>query len=573
MRLLIFSSSILMLCFSVENSHAQTQHLFTIPKIWNGSVAPIHGTVVHNDSLVLYYNGSNGGPNGLFRSNGTLSGTYKLIDAYDPILHLGEINGKRYYVLLGSGFAGDEIYVVNEAGTSVELLVNLIPFSNGLFHGGTVMKSRATKYNNKLYFMGAPPPHEGGRLIETDGTADGTKALLSVPYVESSGGTFRTFPLFVFNDTFYSMRRNHPSLEFIRLDVGNQAWESIDTFDLNRFNVLDYYQLDDKVYLIMGNFLDLKFFVFNLDSKTIEDVNIAPGVISRPSNYDINFERFEWPLFYNSSFGLLFSYEIKDKWGLYYIDHDGKIESINDTFDVTVKTLRRDTPRGFYEKDGSVYFLAFKEDDVEEYGALYSWNPQDGVSEVKRFKSLAYAPYEYFIQPYGDCLLLPAALDHQGKELGYELWKYCPGDDTWDIIWIDSVNVALPHGHMPSHMVRLEDATGAESFVFIARKGGFERIYVYRDQQVSVLQPDLDQPGLTMYPNPAGEVLYLSVGGNEGFLESVPYEIVDPLGRIVRTGWLPSAQTEIPLSGMPAGIYYLLLHSPAGLSGGKFIKQ
>lgn len=79
----------------------------------------------------------------------------------------------------------------------------------------------------------------------------------------------------------------------------------------------------------------------------------------------------------------------------------------------------------------------------------------------------------------------------------------------------------------------------------------------------SVLEFDL-------FPNPASTTIRLEL--STPGVQNCTYRIIDPLGRIVRTGSMVSRVLEIDLSGLPSGAYTaLLLHGEMAVSKEQFV--
>lgn len=72
-----------------------------------------------------------------------------------------------------------------------------------------------------------------------------------------------------------------------------------------------------------------------------------------------------------------------------------------------------------------------------------------------------------------------------------------------------------------------------------------------------------ERPNLVPYPNPATDVL--RVRGAEGLDPSMPWRLLDPLGRMVRQGRAQDLSNGISLIGLSTGAYQLCLEQGAGL--------
>ena len=89
------------------------------------------------------------------------------------------------------------------------------------------------------------------------------------------------------------------------------------------------------------------------------------------------------------------------------------------------------------------------------------------------------------------------------------------------------------------------------------------------DRVVSIVE-NKPIPTFSLYPNPVGEILYLSDYGNDikGF------RIFDLTGRVVLTNLhLTGAETQINVSGLKSGIYVITVFSDKENMTKKFIKH
>lgn len=89
----------------------------------------------------------------------------------------------------------------------------------------------------------------------------------------------------------------------------------------------------------------------------------------------------------------------------------------------------------------------------------------------------------------------------------------------------------------------------------------------------SVPAIDEELPGISVYPNPATNILYVKIEGRSGMLD---YKICDPNGRLVNRGSLNGNNnfSALDISELKKGIYYLQLNeSSRGVMNSKFIKM
>ncbi len=79
---------------------------------------------------------------------------------------------------------------------------------------------------------------------------------------------------------------------------------------------------------------------------------------------------------------------------------------------------------------------------------------------------------------------------------------------------------------------------------------------------------EVDQPRVMLYPNPARDMIYLKNDSQAGYQGM--YGVVDPMGRIVKSGIIDHQVAEIGLSGLAVGLYFLYIRTEG--NPGKFIK-
>ncbi|MEZ4982478.1 MAG: T9SS type A sorting domain-containing protein [Saprospiraceae bacterium] len=77
--------------------------------------------------------------------------------------------------------------------------------------------------------------------------------------------------------------------------------------------------------------------------------------------------------------------------------------------------------------------------------------------------------------------------------------------------------------------------------------------------------------GWSVYPNPAKDVVYIKNHSGTSSLTNYQYELVDPIGRKVRTGNVSGHTFQIELSNLPSGLYQLLLNEGSRILRTKII--
>ena len=72
-----------------------------------------------------------------------------------------------------------------------------------------------------------------------------------------------------------------------------------------------------------------------------------------------------------------------------------------------------------------------------------------------------------------------------------------------------------------------------------------------------------DNADIQVYPNPAFGIISVKIAES---LQGQSFNIIDPMGRVLRNGFLKLIQQEISLENLSPGIYYL----KAGLAVKRF---
>ena len=195
--------------------------------------------------------------------------------------------------------------------------------------------------------------------------------------------------------------------------------------------------------------------------------------------------------------------------------------------------------------------------------------------------------------PAGDDLLLhfeyaynsrSSQIDLVQDTLEVRLYTDCPGESEGELIWIRggvelSAVEEVDYDFIPdaeedwvSADLDLTDYQGQPiriGFESINRQGNnlfIDNIAIQSGEYSSTADPE--KPGLSIYPNPASETLW--VESKDGKNNGGRLEIYDSNGRLVRnTGWNGQGRLSIDVSELPAGLYTIREIDTDRISPGK----
>ncbi len=206
------------------------------------------------------------------------------------------------------------------------------------------------------------------------------------------------------------------------------------------------------------------------------------------------------------------------------------------------------TVTGFCNTPGEQAFCA----DSNVVEPLATWTPTLAVSDI------AYYGSDKLMFPAFQHSILMTTLKDQTL---YQLRLNAAGDEIISTVRVDGVSFG-----------RLRDVCIApDGRVFISTSNSpasgngekTDRIIELYDPLFwgAVVQHTL--PAVSIYPNPVrGDVLYVSAAGNSRSTTQ-PYIISDMQGRVLQSALVPLPGV-LPVSDLPAGIYFLQLRDPDG---------
>jgi hypothetical protein len=112
-------------------------------------------------------------------------------------------------------------------------------------------------------------------------------------------------------------------------------------------------------------------------------------------------------------------------------------------------------------------------------------------------------------------------------------------------------------------IVQASDQSGNQGHIVEA---GFDNFFV---TEVSGAEEVILQNELKIYPNPAGDFLEIRLS-NEALQHALPYQILDNVGRVVRSSVTSFHAFQMDLSDLHAGMYFLNI---PGYRTASFIKK
>ena len=182
---------------------------------------------------------------------------------------------------------------------------------------------------------------------------------------------------------------------------------------------------------------------------------------------------------------------------------------------------------------------------------VLNWDPQVLTFHHTQAYNLPYLDSTLLTEfPVGRLAVAWGPLLPQGVSLpdGTAIFEICfvaTGDNG------DCTNVALNGSGVPS--ASIGDAISSDGLNHWTSSSGIAG-QVCIQGSVSIHETDVTQPAVKIYPNPAAD--WLTVAQTEAFSgEASRFEVLDLMGRTLRSVWLSGEKTEISLEDLPAGMY------------------
>lgn len=124
---------------------------------------------------------------GLWRTDGTPEGTFRLIDLAEPTGFIAQARGfqGRTWFAANDGLRGLELWVTDGTPGGTRLVKDLTPGTNGSFPGMSAAFMLPTggffEFKGRLYFGAGGPNLENHVLWVSDGTPEGTRRMADLP--------------------------------------------------------------------------------------------------------------------------------------------------------------------------------------------------------------------------------------------------------------------------------------------------------------------------------------------------------------------------------------------------------
>jgi len=87
---------------------------------------------------------------------------------------------------------------------------------------------------------------------------------------------------------------------------------------------------------------------------------------------------------------------------------------------------------------------------------------------------------------------------------------------------------------------------------------------------VAVEEPVSPGAAIKLFPNPAGSTISIELAGK---IENADLSVMNLTGRVVLTRQITGTKTQLDISSLPGGVYFVRLTGDKTVQVGKFIKQ
>lgn len=512
-----------------------------------------------NDSVALVCTFN---PRAIWRTDGTSDGTF-LVKEFAPwannskiqdIVPLGVLNGKALFIIYTEEY-GNELWAVDPLGETCNLVVDLIPGTDGLTPPGFQMiKCRGWVDGDVMYFTGLVTNDVTGDkeqlVVSTKGDAFSTSIVMRIPGVLNSNHD--TYPIIMHDGNLYTFILRPTETVCLRL---NPTQNQVDTvFRVDEYqDFMDYSMKDGHLMMICRGFFNYhRFWFYDFASNSLEqfDISSTQNYWSPQPSLVVQRE------FSETQFGIMFSVK---KFGtqsiLYRSDGtpNGTIVCLDaggSSFGGSIENK----PNGFVDLKNDVYLYADQH--------FFRYNPTDDVVLIRYFDDEC--PTSYEVVQINEELFLPGYHKAFGGDTGFEPYIYSPQGNTWELL--EDLNPGK-QGSNPIYPVKL----GADRVVFIGFTAAqADELFVYNGKMVSVI-PLSQFHSLSITPNPVDDLLTIS-GLDEMNQSLVDYRMLDAQGRLIE-GIVSVNSSTFSVSRMPPGLYYLQLQFEEGSHTLPFIKQ
>lgn len=224
----------------------------------------------------------------------------------------------------------------------------------------------------------------------------------------------------------------------------------------------------------------------------------------------------------------------------------------------------------FLEKDNKIIiggvFQVFSEASlIELKGSNMARLNSDGTTDVCFYKdddtSDNSSIYPNAIQSDGKILVLGNFPDYRGTTIKNMARLYNDG----------SVDATFNIGEGPNGPIRGSYLQYDGKIVIVGEFtefNGLQRKHIARLNNVTLSSNEFKMNGITMYPNPVKEILYLNLPYE---ISIKGFEIYDSLGKKVSTNLL--SNNQINVAELSSGVYLLKIKTDSGIYTDKFLKK
>lgn len=220
--------------------------------------------------------------------------------------------------------------------------------------------------------------------------------------------------------------------------------------------------------------------------------------------------------------------------------------------------------------NGDYCISCYKRVSSQDYFHFIRLNPDlqllsNVVHPLSRFTNL--------VETTNGNLLLASAMTDPNTQLNIVVNQLDPVGNL-----MTSEMISYPGNEQPTHIFQIEDDS-----ILIAGNinccnmpdsiGPGKAFLLFGEFLTTSIKDQISNPSLSVYPNPAGQDLFIQINNQESEL---PNQLVlfDLLGRFVMRHQLTNVSESVNISGIEGGLYfYMLLKDNNQLASGKFVKS